>query len=168
MIDVPDPLSSNEPATKQYGDRNYLTNAGFVMQDNIGMGGHTVTNLGTPTNDTDAANKKCVDGKKCKFKDGATSVSMVDLRDTGLNGTVELYNNITFVGGAYCRDLGPSRVGKSIVNKKHVGNGSVNHPSKYYAVVSPSLSVCGEEGTFGVKREAYQPQRYLQRSLGKR
>ena len=28
-----------------------------------------VTNLGTPTNDTDAADKKYVDYKKCKFKD---------------------------------------------------------------------------------------------------
>ena len=33
------------------------------MTDNIGMGGHTVTNLGTPTNNTDAATKKYVDDK---------------------------------------------------------------------------------------------------------
>ena len=58
---VPFPLTNNEPVTKQYGDRTYLTDAGFVMQDNIGMGGHTVTNLGTPTNNTDVATKKYVD-----------------------------------------------------------------------------------------------------------
>ena len=80
---VPDPLSSNEPVTKQYGDRNYLTNAGFVMQDNIGMGGHT-----------------------------------------GLNGSLELYNNITFDGGAYCRDLNSSTsTGKEIVNKNTLETG---------------------------------------------
>ena len=98
---VPDPLTSNEPVTKQYGDRTYLTDAGFVMQDNIGMGGHTVTNIGTPTSDTDAANKKYVDDKKCKLEDGSTSISVVDLRDTGLGGSLKLYNNITFDGGAY-------------------------------------------------------------------
>ena len=55
---VPDPLTNNEPVTKQYGNRTYLTNAGFVMQHNIGMNNHMVTNLGTPTNDTDAATKE--------------------------------------------------------------------------------------------------------------
>ena len=120
---IPDPLTNNEPVTKQYGDRTYLTNAGFVMQDNIGMNNHMVTNLGTPTNDTDAANKKYVDDKRCTFKDGTTSISMVDLRDTGLNGTVELYNNITCDGGAYCQDLRPSSVGKSIINKNTLETG---------------------------------------------
>ena len=120
---VPDPLTSNEPVTKQYGDRTYLTDAGFVMQDNIGMGGHTVTNIGTPTSDTDAANKKYVDDKKCKFEDGSTSISVVDLRDTGLGGSLKLYNNITFDGGAYCRDLGPSSFGKSIINKNTLEKG---------------------------------------------
>ena len=114
---VPDPLINNEPVTKQYGDRIYLTNAGFVMQDNIGMNNHMVTNLGTPTNNTDAATKKYVDDKRCKFKDGTKSISTVDLRDMGLGGSLELYNIITFDGGAYCRDLGPSSVGKEIVNK---------------------------------------------------
>ena len=66
---VPDPLTNNEPVTRQYGDRTYLTDTGFVMRDNIGMNNHMITNLGTPTNDTDAANKQYVDDKKCKFKD---------------------------------------------------------------------------------------------------
>ena len=94
------------------------------MNDNIGMN-HMVTNLGTPMNDTDAANKKYVDDKKCKFKDGTTSISMVDLRHTGLAGAVELYNNITFDGGAYCQDLGPLNVVKSIVNKNTLQTGQL-------------------------------------------
>ena len=122
---VPDPLTSNEPVTKQYGDRTYLTDAGFVMQDNIGMGGHTVTGLVTPTNGTDAVTKKYVDDKRCKFKDGTTSISTVDLKDTGLGGSLELYNNITFDGGAYFRDLGPSSVGKSIINKNTLETGQL-------------------------------------------
>ena len=88
------------------------------------MGGYTVTNLGTPTSDTDAANKKYVDDKKCKFKDGSTNTSFVDLRDTGLNGSLELYNNITFDGGAYCRDLNSSTsTGREIVNKNTLETG---------------------------------------------
>ena len=126
---IPDPLTNNELEAKQYGDRTYLTNAGFVMQDNIGMNNHMVTNLGTPTNNTDAATKKYVDDKRCDkrwtIKDGTTSISMVDLRDTDLNGMVELYNNITFDGGAYCQDLGPSSVGKSIVNKNTLQTGQL-------------------------------------------
>ena len=117
IINLPDPQRGNEPVTKQYGDRTYLTDGGFVMNDNIGMNNHMVTNLGTPTNNNDAATKKYLDDKRCTFKNGTTSISMVDLRDTGLNGAVELYNNITFDGGAYCQDLGPSSVGKSIINK---------------------------------------------------
>ena len=68
ITSVPDPLTNNEPVTKQYGDRTYLTDAGFVMNDNIGMNNHMVTNLGTPTNNTDAANKKYVDDKRCTLR----------------------------------------------------------------------------------------------------
>ena len=125
IIHLPDPQRGNEPVTKQYGDRTYLTDAGFVMNDNIGMNNHMVTNLGTPTNNNDAATKKYVDDKRCTFKDGTTSISMVDLRDTGLNGAVELYNNITFDGGAYGQDLGPSSVGKSIINKNTLQTGQL-------------------------------------------
>ena len=124
---VPDPLTNNEPVTRQYGDRTYqtyLTNAGFVMQDNIGMNNHMVTNLGTPTNNTDAATKKYVDDKKARFKSGMTTTNVVDLRDMGLNGSLELYNNITFDGGAYCRDINSSTsTGKEIVNKNKLETG---------------------------------------------
>ena len=48
----------------------------------------------------------------------------MDLRDTGLNGSLELYNNITFDGGAYCRDLNSSTsTGKEIVNKNTLVTG---------------------------------------------
>ena len=79
IINLPDPQRGNEPVSKQYGGRNYLTDAGFVMSDNIGMAGHTVTNLGTPTNNTDAATKKYVDDKKCKFSNGVTTTNDVDI-----------------------------------------------------------------------------------------
>ena len=132
---VPDPLTNNEPVTRQYGDRNYLTDAGFVMQDNIGTGGHTVTGLGTPTNGTDAATKKYVDDKRCKSH-GTTSILTVDLWDTGLGGSLELYNNITFDSGAYCRDLGPSSIGKSVINKNTLQTGHLITQQS----LSPALS----------------------------
>ena len=75
--------------TKQYDDRTYLTDAGFVMQDSIGMGGPTVINIGTQTNDTDAATKKYVDDKKCKFSDGTTNTSDVDISVYGFNNAVK-------------------------------------------------------------------------------
>ena len=125
IINLPNPQRDNEPVTKQYGNKTYLTDTGFVMNDNIGMNNHMVTDLGTPRNNNDAATKKYVDDKRCTFKDGTTSVSMVDLRNTGLGGTVELYNNITFDGGAYCPDLRPSSVGKSIINKNTLQTGQL-------------------------------------------
>ena len=118
IFNLPDPQRDNQPVTEGYADTNYrgLTDRGFVMKDNIGMGGHEIiglnptpstgsaavsktytenryvrkgldinmnnhmiTNLATPTNDTDAANKKYVDDKKCNFKDGTTSISILDL-----------------------------------------------------------------------------------------
>ena len=93
---VPDPLSNNEPVTKQYGDRTYLTDSGFVMNDNIGMNDHMITNLGTPTNDTDAANKKYVDDKKCNFKDGTTTTDVVDLRHDSVNNRFTFHDDIGF------------------------------------------------------------------------
>ena len=126
ITNVPDPLTNNDPVTKQYGDRNYLTNAGFVMQDNIGTGGHTVTNLGTPTNDTDAANKKYVDDKKCKFKDGSTNTDEVDIRVAGAQGGAGFYGDVTFHAGAKCQDLNSSTsTGKEIVNKNTLETGQL-------------------------------------------
>ena len=90
IINLPAPQRGNEPTTKQYGDRTYLTDSGFVMSDNIGMGGHTVTNLGPPKNNTDAATKKYVDDKKCKFSDGMTNTSDVDITFTGLTTLLNL------------------------------------------------------------------------------
>ena len=57
-----------EPITKQYGTSMFLTADGFVMKDNIGMGGHTITNLGTPTNNADVATKKYVDDKELSLE----------------------------------------------------------------------------------------------------
>ena len=58
-----------------------------MMNDNIGMGGHKIINLGTPTNNTDGVNKKYVDDKKCKFdKTTKRQIVMVD----------KVFENITY------------------------------------------------------------------------
>ena len=98
IINLPDPQRSNEPVTKEYGDRNYLTDGGFVMSDNIGMGGHTVTNLGMPTNNTNAATKKYLDDKKCKFSNGTTNTSDVDISVYGFNHAVKFDSGTHSIG----------------------------------------------------------------------
>ena len=105
------PTSNSEPVTKQYGDSTYLTDGAFVMSDNIGMGGHTVTNLGTPTNNTDAATKKYVNDKKCKFSDGTTNTSDVDIKVYGFNHTVK------FDFGAHSIAIDSSSPPTALVNK---------------------------------------------------
>ena len=102
---VPDPLTNNEPVTKQYGDRTHLTDSGFVM------------GLGTPTNDTDVANKKYVEDKKCKFKDGTTTTSDIDLRSDGF------HNDVTFHAGATCQDINSSSSSNAIINKNSLETG---------------------------------------------
>ena len=42
---VADPVLANDPITKQYANRVYLTHSGFTMQDNIGMNNHEVLGL---------------------------------------------------------------------------------------------------------------------------
>ena len=109
ITDLNDPMTSTEPVTKQYGDRTYLTDAGFVMSDNIGMGGHTVTNLGTPTNNTDVATKKYVDDKRCKFSNGVTTTNDVDISVYGFNNGVD--------SGAHSISIDASDPPSAVVNK---------------------------------------------------
>ena len=133
IINLPHPQRGNEPTTKQYGDRTYLTDAGFVMSDNIGMGGHTVTNLGTPTtNNTDAATKKYIDDKKCKFSNGTTNTSDVDISVYGFN------NAVKFDSGAHSISIDALAPPSALVNKDSletaglVGIGSFSQTVKGY------------------------------------
>ena len=53
-----DPTLANDPITKQYANRVYLTHSGFTMQDNIGMNNHEVLGLNaTPSDVTSAVSK---------------------------------------------------------------------------------------------------------------
>ena len=121
---VPDPLSNNEPVTTRTGTVIDLTDAGFLMQDNIAMGGHTVTGLGTPTNDTDAANKKYVDDKKCKFKDGTTTTDIVDLRHDSTNKRFTFHDDIGFLK-AFGVDINYSSLPASLVTLNSLESGGL-------------------------------------------
>ena len=116
--------SNSEPITKQHGDNTYLTDAGFVMSDNIGMGGHTVTNLGTPTNNTDAATKKYVDDKQYKFKDGTTTTDIVDLRHDSVNNRFTLHDDIGFLR-AYGTEVNCSSLPATLVTLNSLQNGGL-------------------------------------------
>ena len=45
ITNLPDHMLANDPVTKQYATRVYLTDSGFTMQDNIGMNNHKVLGL---------------------------------------------------------------------------------------------------------------------------
>ena len=94
-----------------------LTDAGFTMKAAINMGNHKVTNLGTPTINADAATKKYVDDKKCKFTNGTTTTSNIDLRTTGF------YHDVTFHADANCRDIDVFSTSKAIINKNSLETG---------------------------------------------
>ena len=55
---MPDPTVANEPVTKHYANRVYLTRGGFTMQDNIGMDNHEVLGLNPTQSDSSAAVSK--------------------------------------------------------------------------------------------------------------
>ena len=64
ITNLPDPTLANDPITKQYANRVYLTHSGFTMQDNIGMNNHEVLELNpTPSHGTSAVSKDFADSK---------------------------------------------------------------------------------------------------------
>ena len=58
ILNLPDPTTVNEPITKQYANRVYLTHGGFTMQDNIGMNNHEILGLNPVPSDGTAAVSK--------------------------------------------------------------------------------------------------------------
>ena len=62
IINLPDPTLANDPITKQYANRVYLTDSGFTMQDNIGMNNHEILGLNpNPSDGTAAVSKSYTD-----------------------------------------------------------------------------------------------------------
>ena len=67
IINIPDPTLANDPVTKQYANRVYLTHSGFTMQNNIGMDGHEVLGLNpNPSDGTAAVSKDFTDSQYVK------------------------------------------------------------------------------------------------------
>ena len=58
IVNLPDPTTTNEPITKQYANKVYLTHGGFTMQDNIGMNNHEILGLNPVPSDGTAAVSK--------------------------------------------------------------------------------------------------------------
>ena len=84
ITNLPDPTLANDPITKQYANRVYLTDSGFTMQDldNIGMNNHEILGLNpTPSDDTAAASKSYTDTVYIKK---GTDIDMNGHRITGL------------------------------------------------------------------------------------
>ena len=67
ITNLPDPTLANDPITKQYANRVYLTHSGFTMQDNIGMNNHEVLGLNpTPSDGTSAVSKDFTESQYVK------------------------------------------------------------------------------------------------------
>ena len=67
ITNLTDPTLTNDPITKQYANRVYLTHSGFTMQDNIGMNNHEVLGLNpTPSHGTSAVSKDFADSQYVK------------------------------------------------------------------------------------------------------
>ena len=82
ITNLPDPTLANEPVTKQYANRVYLTDSGFTMQDNIGMNNHEVLGLNpVPSDGTAAVSKSYTDTVYIKK---GTDIDMKGHRITGL------------------------------------------------------------------------------------
>ena len=100
-----------------------FTSSGVTMSGNIDMGDNKITNLKTPTNNTDAATKKYVDDNEPKFKDGNTATKDVDLRES--SGDLEFYDEVTFKNKAKCKDLTVISTQDEIVNKNSLETGKM-------------------------------------------
>ena len=110
------PSAGSASVSKNYTKSRYVrTNSDIDMND------HKVTNLEAPTTNTDAATKKYVDDKECKFKDGTTTTLDVDLRTTASGS--EFYDDVTFKANAKCKDLNVLSTSDDIVNKNSLETG---------------------------------------------
>ena len=82
ITNLPDPTLANDPITKQYANRVYLTDSGFTMQENIGMNNHEILGLNpVPSDGTSAVPKSYTDTLYIKK---GTSIDMNGHRITGL------------------------------------------------------------------------------------
>ena len=63
LYGLPSPTADNEPMTKGKAETDFLKKTGGLMSGELGMSDQKITDLGDPTNEKDAANKKYVDSR---------------------------------------------------------------------------------------------------------
>ena len=119
-----------------------FTSSGVTMSGEINMGDNKITNLETPTNNTDAATKKYVDDNEAKFKDDTTTTSDVDLRKN--NSASEFYDDVEFKAKSRCKDLTILSTSKEIVNKNTLETGGLVGIQSLNFVVQGLLTQLGK------------------------
>ena len=119
-----------------------FTSSGVTMSGEINMGDNKITNVKTPTNNTDAATKKYVDDNEAKFKDDTTTTSDIDLRKN--NTASEFYDDVEFKAKTKCKDLTILSTSKEIVNKNTLETGGLVGIQSLNFVVQGLLTQLGK------------------------
>ena len=114
VLRLPDtPSQDHSAVSKKYVKDNFVESSGDTMAGNLNMGGHSITNIGVPTTNTELANKKYVDDEVTKAKShGSTNA----LQKSG--GTMT--GDINMGGFEVIGVTSVPSFNNSLVNKKYV------------------------------------------------
>ncbi len=114
ILRLPDvPSTDHSAMSKKYVKSNFVESSGDVMTGDLDMGGHSVTNVGVPTTNSELTNKKYVDDEVAKAKShGSTNA----LQKSG--GTMT--GDINMGGYEVIGVTSIPSFNNSLVNKKYV------------------------------------------------
>ena len=61
IINLEDPVNAQDACIKEYGENHFLQKKGDLMEGDLDMAGYVISNVPTPTQDRDVANRKWVE-----------------------------------------------------------------------------------------------------------
>lgn len=120
ITNLPDPMNNKDPVTKNYADKikedlskalleackKLLSLSGGIMTGDINMNGKSISNVKTPEQDSEAANKKYVDDAKAaagKYTD-SKHLSVTATLSTAWTGDAAPYKQTVTIAGILATD----------------------------------------------------------------